>query len=272
MSGNRLSILSRAAPAVLLLVAGCAGHRVVTATGSAALDTYMQEGRSRGQAVELARRAATLVAQRNLIERYAGTFLESQTAVENFVTKADHIITRTGGLVKGARVVRVELSPDQTSYHVVVEAPVDDLRESLGDAPEPRSALTAPITWPGELGGGPRPTAEPLDIESNLKTVTAKGTGLPPKDVDDPRVARLRARRAAKTDALRNLAERVKGVRLSSTTTVEDFVARRDLIRTRLDAAIRNARVVEMKEQADGSYEAVVAIDAPEIEAALGLE
>ena len=252
------------------IAAGCASNRTITGTGEAALDAYLQKGLTRGQAINMAKRTALIVAQRDLIERYAGTFLSSQTQIDDFVAQSDRIIATTGGLVRGVEIVRVELSPDQTVYLVVVEAKEKELRQTLGDGPDPDAALTAPFVWPSEIGGVSAGNQR-LGVNPTLKTVTATGTGLMPEGLD-PRVARLRASRAAKMDALRNLSEQVRGIRLSATTTVEDYMATQDIIRAKVDAVIKGARVIREEEKDDGSVEVEVAVEVPEIEAALGLK
>ena len=259
-----------AALALSLLLTGCASNDVIIGTGEAALDAYLKQGKTRGQAVLLAKRTALVVAQRDLIERYAGSFLTSQTQIEEFVAKSDRILTRSGGLIKGVKIVRVELSPDQTAYQVVVQAREKHLRETLGDKPDPRAPETAPFVWPGEIGGVSSVGGK-LGIDPKMKTVTATGAGLIPEGVD-ARVGRLRAERAAKMDALRNLAERIKGISLSSTTTVEEYMAKQDIVRTKVDAVIKGARVVRTTPKEDGTVEVEVAVDVPQVEAALGLE
>jgi len=260
-----------AAILAVLSLAGCAGNEIVTGTGQAALDAYIAKGMTPARAASMAQRAATLVAQRDLIERYAGSFLSSQTEIRNFVTESDRIISKTGGLIKGAKVVRVELAPDQSAYLVVVQARVKDLRETLGAGPQPNVALQENIAWPDEFGGVSTAMNEPLRVDPGLETVTAKGVGIIP-DGPDPVVARLQAKRSAKIDALRNLAEKVKGIRLNSTTTVRDFVAERDEISTKIDAVIKGADVVTERENADGTVEVEVAVRVPQIRNALGIE
>jgi len=264
MTRSSLAVL-----ALAVLLSGCASSKVVTGTGEAALDAYLKRGMTRGQAVPLAKRTALIVAQRDLIERYAGSFLSSQTEIDNFVAKSDRIITATGGLIKGVKIVRVQLSPDQTVYQVVVEAREKDLRDTLGDKPDPQPVFPAPFVWPSEIGGVP--SSSKFGIDPKMKTVTAAGTGIIPDGLD-PRVAKLRAKRAGKMDALRNLAERIKGIRLSATTTVEDYMAKQDIVRARVDAVIKGARVIKETEKADGTFEVEVAVDVPQIEAALGLK
>jgi hypothetical protein len=69
--------------------------------------------------------------------------------------------------------------------------------------------------------------------------------------------ARPLARRAAVSDAQRNLLELMKGVKIDSTTTVENFVVSSDLIRSHVDGVVKGAHVVRGSEkyepQPDGS-------------------
>ena len=262
--------ISLAVLALAILLTGCASNRIITGTGEAALDAYLKQGKTRGQAINLAKRTALIVAQRDLIERYAGSFLSSQTQIDDFVAKSDRIISTTGGLIKGVKIVRVELSPDQTVYQVVVQVREKHLRETLGDKPEPQAALTAPFVWPSEIGGVSSGGGK-LGIDPKMKTVTAAGTGLIPEGID-ARVGRLRAERAAKMDALRNLAERIKGIRLSATTTVEDYMAKQDIVQAKVDAVIKGARVVRTTPKGNDAVEVEVAVDVPQVEAALGLK
>jgi hypothetical protein len=68
------------------------------------------------------------------------------------------------------------------------------------------------------------------------------------------------AERAAKADALRNLLETVKGVRVDSETTVETFITKSDRILTRVRGIVIGARVVDTKYLSDGAVEITVTI------------
>ncbi len=81
---------------------------------------------------------------------------------------------------------------------------------------------------------------------------------------------RLMAKRAARVDALRNLAEMIYGVRIDSQTTVRDFVTQSDVIRSRLSALIQGAREVSYIEHPDGTAEVTVEITVGEVEDILG--
>lgn len=83
----------------------------------------------------------------------------------------------------------------------------------------------------------------------------ATGSGIPPPGSVNPAQARLMALRAAKVDALRNLAEQVSGVAIISETRIQDFVTKNDTIKTRVDSFIKGAWVSEERELADGTIE-----------------
>ncbi|HOI72993.1 MAG TPA: hypothetical protein PLO63_02490 [Syntrophales bacterium] len=69
--------------------------------------------------------------------------------------------------------------------------------------------------------------------------------------------ARPLARRAAVSDAQRNLLEIIKGVKIDSTTTVENFIVASDVIRSHVNGVVKGAHVVKGSEkyepQPDGS-------------------
>ena len=70
---------------------------------------------------------------------------------------------------------------------------------------------------------------------------------------------RSSAIRAAKLDAWRNLLETIKGVNLTSETTVRNAMVESDFIQTRVEGIVRNFKTVgEPKYMSDGSVEIVV--------------
>jgi hypothetical protein len=91
--------------------------------------------------------------------------------------------------------------------------------------------------------------------------ITAKGSGAPPSGITNIAQARLMAERAAKADALRNLLETVKGVRVDSDTTVENFTTKSDRVMTRVSGIVRGARVIHTRYLSDGGVEVTVGID-----------
>lgn len=72
---------------------------------------------------------------------------------------------------------------------------------------------------------------------------------------------RLMAIRAARLDALRDLAEQVHGIRLSSTTSVRDAVVQDDRLTGLVDGTIRGARTVRVTPKGTDSYEVEMMLD-----------
>ncbi len=83
----------------------------------------------------------------------------------------------------------------------------------------------------------------------------ATGSGIPSPGAVNPAQARLMGLRAAKVDAMRNLLEQAYGVRIMSDSSIQDFALKSDVIKSRVDAFIKGAWVVEERQLADGTIE-----------------
>jgi len=83
----------------------------------------------------------------------------------------------------------------------------------------------------------------------------ATGGGAPPEKAINPAQARLMTERAAKMDAYRNLLEQAYGVAIRAKSTVRDFVLQNDTIRSRVEAYIRGAKVIDTHYKDDGGVE-----------------
>ena len=100
----------------------------------------------------------------------------------------------------------------------------------------------------------------PGSINWTAGEIYATGIGAPPPNAVNPAQARALAERAAQVVAYRNLLEVVKGVRVDSDTVVENFMARSDVIRTRVDGIVKGAMLIRKKYLSDGSVEVLVAM------------
>ena len=72
---------------------------------------------------------------------------------------------------------------------------------------------------------------------------------------------RLMAIRAARVDALRDLAEQVHGIRLSSSTMIRDAVVQDDSLTALVEGTIRGARTVRVTPKGTDSYEVEMMLD-----------
>jgi hypothetical protein len=95
-------------------------------------------------------------------------------------------------------------------------------------------------------------------VDWTTGVITAVGIGAPPAQPANAAQARAMAERAAQVVALRNLLEAVKGVRVDSTTLVENFMVTSDAIRTEVSGYVQGAMVMDKKYMSDGSVEVTV--------------
>jgi hypothetical protein len=113
-----------------------------------------------------------------------------------------------------------------------------------------------------QLVGSIKDVIEPAGASGKVDwttgVITAVGIGAPPAQPANAAQARAMAERAAQVVAYRNLLEAVKGVRVDSTTTVENFMVTSDVIKTEVNGIIQGAMVMDKKYMSDGSVEVTV--------------
>jgi hypothetical protein len=103
-----------------------------------------------------------------------------------------------------------------------------------------------------------QPVGSTGKVDWTTGVLTAVGIGAPPAQPANVAQARAMAERAAQVVAYRNLLEAVKGVRVDSTTTVENFIVTSDVIRTEVSGIIQGAMIMDKKYMSDGSVEVTV--------------
>ncbi len=103
--------------------------------------------------------------------------------------------------------------------------------------------------------------ASPADsLNWQDSTITVTGMGAPPANARNRAQARMMARRAAVVDGYRQLAEIVKGVNVDAESTVENFMATSDVVRTKVSALVQGAQVVSERATSDGGYEVTMKV------------
>lgn len=210
----------------------------------------------------LSKRAAEADAYRKLAEAVYGLQINSRTYVRDFVTESDDIRGQVDTFIKGVRLGTPTWYEDG-SCEIPAEVTVAKVVETLRTAHDRyykgediKTSDFESMTKRIEKNvikavgmGAPRsdlPPDLPIGVTEILDPVPAD---LPKPPIPDiwlkvgPQ-ARLMAIRAARVDALRKLAERIKGLRLTSQTQVRDFVAESDVITTELNAELVGAEEV----------------------------
>ncbi len=140
----------------------------------------------------------------------------------------------------------------QIGRRIITAFLVTALLGSLGGAALAQSA--------GSISDVETPVGSSGKVDWTNGIVTAVGIGAPPAQPVNAAQARAMAERAAKVVAYRNLLEAVKGVRVDSTTTVENFVVTSDEIRTQVSGFVQGATIMAKKYMSDGSVEVTVGV------------
>ncbi|WP_462324369.1 hypothetical protein [Desulfoplanes sp.] len=121
---------------------------------------------------------------------------------------------------------------------------------------------TATVAWALDMGNndGFVQTFDSGEVNWQSGVATATGIGAPPANAVNMAQARALARRAAIVVARRNLLEVVKGVRIDSETTVEQYMVTSDVIRTSVSGFLHNSQILDVAYMSDGSVEATVGV------------
>jgi len=243
-----------------------------------------------GQGRLMAERAARVVAMRRLGERINGLLITSRTTVRDFVAESDEIRTQMRAFLRGAREVATRYHSEELIVEVDMEVTVQSLIANLKK-------------WHKKYYKGDKISVrdfERLSVRVEEKTIRETGMGVPPekylKDMDvvaqgaiffadavmkwpptlrktgqaavdtnnaNTAQAKLMALRGAELDARRKLAEQIDGLMIASRTSVHDFVATNDNIRTAMLTFQQGARRVKDSERIlpDGTAEVIVEID-----------
>lgn len=233
----------------------------------------------------MAARAARADALRKLAERIKGVQINSTTTVQDFVTESDAIDTITRAILVGAKETGTRYHPDELIVDVTMQVTLREVyvqlrtyheRNYRGDRVNARDFEEAIRTTQDkvieETGQGTVPerfirggavrepgrTAAGLQRPTWPPAIRATGQGAIDEDNDNQAQARLMAIRAAELDARRKLAEQVNGLMITSSTSVQDFVAEYDEIRTDMQTYQQGVRIISSQVNDDGTAEVTV--------------
>lgn len=208
----------------------------------------------------LAKRAAEADAYRKLAEQVYGLRLTSDTYVRDFITESDEIRSSVDEFVRGVRLGPPRYYDDGTcevDAEVTVAKLITNLKKihtahyrgnviHTTDFEKIKQTVDRDVIRATGMGA-PRPELPPDLPEGIEDMITPLPSGYTPTMSVPPiwksvgPQARLMAIRAAEMDAMRKLLERIKGLRLNSTTLVRDFITESDEIRTHADGIVVGA-------------------------------
>ncbi|KQQ87218.1 LPP20 family lipoprotein [Massilia sp. Leaf139] len=109
----------------------------------------------------------------------------------------------------------------------------------------------------------PQVQLQPVIVTLNATGYGAVNTAACNGECDrvSPAQRKLLAMRAARLDAYRAMAEQVYGMRIEGGSTVGSLALKDDSFKVYIDAFIRGARVTNVAQREDGSYETTVEMD-----------
>ena len=120
---------------------------------------------------EMAKRAATVVARRNLMEIVQGIHVDSVTTVNNYMVEKDVVKNKVKGIVKNARITKEQEFPDG-SWQVTVEMPLRGELQKPFFPTEQKPPVPIPIPPTASIDNsiytGLVVIAEGLDLQESL--------------------------------------------------------------------------------------------------------
>ncbi len=174
-------------------------------------------------------RAAEMDALRILAERIAGLALDGESTVRDLAATSNEVRGELEAVLRGVKTTEGPTYHEDGRVEVVRAVKVAQLIRSLT-----------------QKNGG-TPTAS---LDTREDTMDALGNAAIP---GSPGQKRIMAKRAAEMDVYRRLAERVAGVHITGDTTLKDFVAKDDKLRTSFNHTIKSAEITSIVYNEDGT-------------------
>ena len=132
------------------------------------------------QARAMAKRAAVVVAQRNLLETLKGVRVDSETVVENFIVSSDRIRTAVQGIIRGATEMKTQYMSDGSVEVTIGVKLAGQLAEELLPKPAGPAQPVVPPAAPAApaAGSGPATPAAPGSAIAPVAPASPMLTGL----------------------------------------------------------------------------------------------
>ena len=130
---------------------------------------------------------------------------------------------------------------------------IDNVEPAMTPAPAPAPApVPAPETSYAKPSknitaemGEPLIPNSPMLTPSNVIELNAVGMGVAPETSISPSQALALAKRAAIVDAYRQIGDKMYGIRVNGQDTVKDMMLQNSVVKTKVQALIRNAEITE---------------------------
>lgn len=194
-------------------------------------------------------RVAQIDAMRLLAERVYGFRLSSGSTVQDFVLCSDNIRAALETTLLGATETE---DPEYTEDGIVYVVMGLNLRDVV-------EVITKEVK---ETDDGHLKSICEKRIENVDTFIDVTGNGALP---DSDGMKMIRAKRAAEMDAFRKMAERIKGVKVNSRTTVREMCLESDQILTSTCAFLKGIKPIDIVYNADKSCEVTVQLKIREV-------
>lgn len=138
------------------------------------------------QARAMAERAAQVVAYRNLLEIVKGVRVDSETVVENFMTKSDIIRTKVDGIIKGSMPIKKQYLSDGSVEVTVVMRMKGEFLNAVVPETFGSSMLPSPTVRPAPSVPLPAPPPAPDKRPEPPRVEPTKPAPVPPQPENKP--------------------------------------------------------------------------------------
>lgn len=225
-----------------------------------AVTCYAQQEQAQDKALSI--RAARLDAMRQLSETIEGLHISATTQVKDFITESDEVHAFLTAFLQDAQQVGQPQYRADGTCEVTMSVSIDEVIQFLQEAWQQHPSKI--VSSAKQFEQIRHYTRQQAFIATGRGGVRHASSRMSPAGNVWERVhprGKLMALRAAQVDAYRNLAETIKGIRLSSRTTVRDFVTESDEIRTAFNEFISGLEIVGApRYRADGVVEVMAQV------------